>query len=279
MRTLNPSLALASLVGFLAAASCTLITDVDRTKIPTDAGAEGGSPGTGGTGGTGGTTETGGTGGTGTGGEAGQGTGGSTGGGAGMGQPTPVCTQATGSLTIKPMTYFADGDTFTLNDGVNAAVVFEFDLDTSEGVRSGNVAVPFTATDNQFQVATTIVRIIKQEHTDGKLRIQAVNSTTSTAATSDGEAGASGSAGTPGEGTAGQGGQGGMNLDESALIHLTNDLAGARGNQKIKDTVGNPGFVPAGMSGGEAVACGSPASCTSDEECSTSCGDDHICVQ
>src|SRR5512144_1392329 len=111
MRTINPSLALASLVGFLTAASCTLITDVDRTKIPTDAGAEGGSPGTGGTGATGGTSATGGTGGTGaTGGtgEAGQtnaGAGGTmssggssgTGGGAGMAPVTEVCTRATGT--------------------------------------------------------------------------------------------------------------------------------------------------------------------------------------
>jgi len=36
MRTMNPTLALASLVGFLTAASCTLITDVDRTKIVHD---------------------------------------------------------------------------------------------------------------------------------------------------------------------------------------------------------------------------------------------------
>jgi len=75
MRMLNPSLAVVSLLGFLTAASCTLITDVDRTKIPTDAGAHAGEPGSGGTGTGGGAGETG-TGGTGKGGTANGGKGG-----------------------------------------------------------------------------------------------------------------------------------------------------------------------------------------------------------
>ncbi len=74
MRTDNRLLVLCSLGGLLTALSCTLITDVNRTKIPLDAGStEGGQPGSGGT--TGGTSGSG-TGGSTMGGSSGSGTGG-----------------------------------------------------------------------------------------------------------------------------------------------------------------------------------------------------------
>ena len=57
-----------------------------------------------------------------------------------------------------------------------------------------------------------------------------------------------------------------------------NDLAGARGNVKIKDTIGNPHFTTAGMSGGNAVVCSQPASCSNGAECaSEKCTTDHVC--
>ncbi len=299
MRTLNPSFALASLVGFLAAVSCTLITDVDRTKIPTDAGAEGGSPGTGGTAGTGGTIATGGTGGstggTSMGGEAGQtpgsggstgatggkggssGTGGNTGGKGGTGgsPATEVCAQATGSITLKPNTLFADGDTITLNDGVNPALVFEMDLDTKPGVASGNQAIAFNGRENHYGLAALIRDAIRSAHTDGTLRINATTSFTYEDSGAAGGGGAPGAAGT----NNGNGGEGGaVDLTIPAVIDLTNDLAGARGNQRIKTTAGNPNFSVSGMGNGKAVACTQPASCNADSECgSGSCGDDHVC--
>lgn len=293
MRTLNPSLALASLVGFLAAVSCTLITDVDRTKIPTDAGAEGGSPGTGGTSGTGGTGETGGTGGTSMGGEAGQnpssggsagttggkggssGKGGSTAGSGGSMHPTEVCKQPTGSITLKPMTLFADGDTITLHDGVNHGTVFEMDLDTKPGVASGNWAIVFNGREDQYGLASLIRDAINQAHQDGTLRIAA---TTSFTYLESGATGDAGGGGAPAAGGASNGGEAGApDLTLPAVIQLTNDLAGDRGNLNITETAGNPNFSVSGMSGGEAVACSKPTSCSSNAECSGTCGSNHIC--
>src|SRR3954462_5842887 len=96
MRSLKLTLALASLGGLLAFASCTLITDVDRSKIPNpdaSTGEEAGeSNGGGSTPGGGGSTSVGGTTGeAGEPGEAGQTSGGTSGGGAGgsAGGPTP----------------------------------------------------------------------------------------------------------------------------------------------------------------------------------------------
>ena len=198
-----------------------------------------------------------------------------------MAPVTPECVRATGSLSIAPMTFFADKDTFTLNDGVNAATVFEFDLESAPGVTSGHEAIVFAGSENQFQMATKIKAAIDSVHDAGTLRIAAAIPLADAAQTgAAGSAGATGGGGAPaatgGASTAGEGGS--ANLDEAAVIDLVNDLAGALGNVKIKDTVGNPGFKPSGMTGGKAVACDSPASCSTDDECaSATCGDDHIC--
>jgi len=313
MRTLNPSLALTSLVGFLTAASCTLITDVDRTKIPTDAGAEAGAPGSGGTtesGGTGGTAQTGGTGGTdtggtaGTGGEAGQnptgGTGGESGAGtgatggtsgtAGGGPVTPVCTPATGTITLAPMTFFSDKDSFSIGDGINDAVVFELDLN-GNGVTSGHVAIPFDGTENQFGLAALITTAINDQRTAGALLVKATFAE-APVNNGGGEGGAAGAAGS----AAGGADNGGAATSptspdpatDTAHIALKNDLAGALGNVKINRSkssaigqgVGNGNFKTTGMSGGDAVACASAASCSTDDECaSNQCGSDSKCAQ
>ncbi len=313
MRTLNPSLALASLVGFLTAASCTLITDVDRTKIPTDAGAEAGAPGTGGTtesGGTGGTTQTGGTGGTdtgggaGTGGEAGQnptgGTGGESGAGtgatggtsgaAGGGSVTPVCEQATGTITLAPNTFFSDKDTFSIGDGVNAPVVFEFDLNGDGLTNDSHVGIVFDGTENQFGLAALITTAINAQRTAKALLVKA----TFAEAPIDnggGEGGAAGAAGSAAGGADNGGATTGPTLDpatDTAHIALENDLAGALGNVRINHSkssaigqgIGNGNFKTTGMSGGDAVACASAASCSTDDECaSNTCGSDSMCTQ
>jgi hypothetical protein len=63
MRSVKISLALASLSAFVGLASCTLITDVDRSKIPTD--DAGATPGEGGDSSVGGGSEAAGAGGSG----------------------------------------------------------------------------------------------------------------------------------------------------------------------------------------------------------------------
>jgi hypothetical protein len=272
MRTLNPSLALASLVGFLTAASCTLITDVDRTKIPTDAGAEGGAPGTGGSGGKGGSSGKGGTGG-----DAGSGTG-------GTGMVTRVCDHAEGTITLKPGVLFADGDTITLGDGINPPVVFELELETNQGLSdSDHKAIDFDGTEDNFGLADLINDAINAQ--GDNLRVVGALVAPSQSG-SGGAAGASGSGqggGGDGQGGAsgGAAGSGGTpNMSGAAVISLSNELAGELGNVRIRDTAGNPNFVVSGMSGGKSVACEFDSSCTSGDECASGeCGDDSLCAQ
>jgi hypothetical protein len=54
-----------------------------------------------------------------------------------------------------------DGQTFVLNDGLNAPVVFEFeDTTIGDGVAAGNVAVNFTPSDSRSDVASSIFNAI-----------------------------------------------------------------------------------------------------------------------
>jgi hypothetical protein len=277
MRTMNPTLALASLVGFLTAASCTLITDVDRTKIPTDAGPEGGAPGTGGsTGGKGG--------GAGKGGTNGAGTGGTTGGSAGTGAVTPDCHHAEGSITLNPGVLFADGDTITIGDGINPVVVFELDWADAQGLKvSSHKGIDFDGDENNLELATLIHAAINNQ--GDNLRVGAVIASSALS----GSGGAAGAAGSAGNGQGGGGdGQGGASggaggegpvLPGSVRIELSNDYAGALGNVRVKTSAGNPNIKVAGMSGGNSVACDSESSCTDGAECASGeCGDDKLCT-
>ncbi len=308
MRTLNPSLALASLVGFLTAASCTLITDVDRTKIPTDAGAEAGSPGsggttetggTGGTAGTGGTKQTGGTAGMGEGGQATGGTGGNagettggtggtgemggTGGSAGAAPVVPVCDHATGTITIEQDTNFGENDTLVIGDGVHPAVVFEFVFQND--VTAGHVKISLTGND-QFVNAGLITDAINAQERAGALLVKATF--VEAAPVDNGEGGAAGASGATGSSGNGSGGiAAAPDPTAPAHINLMDDLAGALGNVKINRSkttgighgVGSPNFKTTGMSGGEAVECASAASCKTGDECASGeCGDDNMCV-
>jgi hypothetical protein len=291
MRTLNPSLALASLVGFLAAASCTLITDVDRTKIPTDAGAQAGETGAGGStggsstggsagqagggeeagsGGTGG--GTGGTSGTGGGGGSTGATGGTSATGGSGGAPSEVCDKARGTITIDPITYFADGDTITIGDGLHNPVTFEFDLATAPGVTSPHVAIHFDGTEDEQGLALLLTNAINTQDSANKLDVSATTDT----GVSDGAGGAGGQGGQGSVSNAGNG-QGGAPARSTAVINLINDRAGARGNVKIKDTAGNPNFHVAGMSGGNAVVCSTATVCDSDDECASGDCTSHEC--
>jgi hypothetical protein len=62
--------------------------------------------------------------------------------------------KATGSITAVAGSLLVDGQTFTLNDGVNAATIFEFDSNSS--VTGGHIAVPFTNGDSAATVAASI---------------------------------------------------------------------------------------------------------------------------
>jgi hypothetical protein len=59
-------------------------------------------------------------------------------------------TKATGSITVVDGSLLADGDDFTLDDGVNPAVNFEFD---SNGVVAGDVTIMFDGNETEGQIA------------------------------------------------------------------------------------------------------------------------------
>ncbi len=71
-------------------------------------------------------------------------------------------TPAVGSITAVAKASLADGETFTLDDGVNPAVTFEFDL-AGDGVTAGNVAIVVTADTTAIDIADRMVRVINQQ--------------------------------------------------------------------------------------------------------------------
>lgn len=66
----------------------------------------------------------------------------------------PASAAATGTITAVAGANLVDGETFTLNDGINTPTVFEFD--SGGGVTGGNVAVTFTGGDSAATVAAAI---------------------------------------------------------------------------------------------------------------------------
>ena len=125
----------------------------------------------------------------------------------------PTAVAATGSIdcdsggtAVLP----ADGETFVLNDGVNAAVTFEFDTNSS---------VTQTTTLRQVDISAA--------STDDDVR-NAIISAVNGAPTLDI--------------TASSGGAG--------VVSLVADAAGTASNQTITETVAAAGFVVSGMSGG-----------------------------
>lgn len=290
MRMFNPHFVLISAVGLLSAASCTLITDVDRQKIEPPETGSGGSAGSAGKGGSGGTTggsngEAGagaGEGGTGTGGSSGDtnggageagaagssGSGGSSGGGTGgsgageagsggAGGVVPVCTKATGTISLDTApnnTFFVDGDRFTVSDGINPAVTFEFDCGagvvcnppgSAAGVGAGREPIVFDGTEDEAGIAALIVTAVN----GAGLRL------TATLETSDGGGGGAG----------GEGGSAPAPIPgEPVVIELANELFGDRGNVRITERVANGNFTVSGLSGGEAVSCPAAVTACSD---------------
>jgi hypothetical protein len=119
-------------------------------------------------------------------------------------------TSATGTITVVAGSALVDTETFTLNDGVNPATIFEFD--SGGGVTPGHVAVAYTALDTIATVRTSVISAINGVL--GTLLITAAPSAT------------------PG------------------VINLINDGVGAAGNQAITETVADVGFIVTGMAGG-----------------------------
>lgn len=76
--------------------------------------------------------------------------------------PTPsVAPQlaGTGTITVVAVASLADGDYFTLNDGVNPAVLFEYDV-TGDGVTGGRTAIDVSALTTATEVRDATISAI-----------------------------------------------------------------------------------------------------------------------
>jgi hypothetical protein len=118
--------------------------------------------------------------------------------------------KASGSITTVAVANLLDGETFTVNDGVNAATTFEFKVTAPHTVTPGNVAVDVTADTTADNVRDRIITAVNGVAT---LDI-----------------------------TAADGG--------AATVDLTNDLGGAAGNTTSAETVANATFAVTDMEDG-----------------------------
>jgi hypothetical protein len=128
-----------------------------------------------------------------------------------FGQPLPAGVPATGSITTPVAASLVDGETFTLDDGINTPVVFEFDT-VPDGVGGGNEVVDISGATTADEVRDIMVIAIN-------------GATVPLAMTASPGAGA-------GE------------------LLLTNTVTGPQGNEAITETVVDAGFVVSGMAGG-----------------------------
>jgi hypothetical protein len=120
-------------------------------------------------------------------------------------------TAATGSITTIAVASLVDGETFTLDDGVNPARVFELDV-TGDGVTAGRVAVDVSGDTTADNVRDTIISVINAQNRSFFAQ------------------------------TASNGG--------AATVTLTQDLVGTPGNTTQSETVTNAGFVVTNMTTG-----------------------------
>lgn len=70
----------------------------------------------------------------------------------------PAAAAATGTITVIAGGVLVDGETFTIDDGINTPTVFEFD--SGGGVSGSNVAVPFTGADSAATVKASVISAI-----------------------------------------------------------------------------------------------------------------------
>jgi len=126
-------------------------------------------------------------------------------------QPLPVGVPATGVIITPAFASLVDGETFTLDDGVNAPVVFEFDT-VPNGVGGGNEVVDISSAITADDVRDVMVT--------------AINAATVPL----------GITATPGP--------------NPGEVLLTNNATGAQGNAVISDTVASGLFTTSGMAGG-----------------------------
>ncbi len=134
---------------------------------------------------------------------------------------------ATGSITSALGNNQIDGETFTLEDGFNPPVVFEWDRTSS--FTAGRIPVVYFNNAGQGQMADAVTAAINGISVG--LLITADHS---------------------------------MGGPTVTLLH---DRMTSLGNRPISDSVSNAQFVTTGMSGGAAGDCGATIGCTSNADC------------
>jgi len=118
---------------------------------------------------------------------------------------------ATGTIDTVSVANLNDGETFTIDDGINPATVFEFDV-VGDGVSGGNVAVDVSAIITADEVKDEVISVINS-----------LGSSFLITATNGG----------------------------SANVVLTNNVGGDQGNTTSSDTVTHVSFVVSNMAGGD----------------------------
>lgn len=136
--------------------------------------------------------------------------------------------KARGSISAVAPVNLRDGETVTIDDGVNPALVFEFDKNGQ--VTSPRVRIDLAGLTVEEDVANALIDAINS--IGAALRLSAEV--------------------TPGVSY------------EVTLIH---DLEGAFGNKPLSETVANSFFRVTGMSGGAGRDCGQGIGCTQDADC------------
>jgi cysteine-rich repeat protein len=141
---------------------------------------------------------------------------------------TPQYTKATGTIVTTNTGNIRDGETFTLNDGLNTPLVFELDEDGA--TNPSFVTVNLVGLSSSAQVAQAIVTAIT-----GKAAALSIGAAISPSSTS--------------------------------TVNLTHKLEGLFGNQLISESVRDSNFRVSGMSGGSGRDCSTGTRCARTEDC------------
>lgn len=153
---------------------------------------------------------------------------------------------ATGSINTVAQANLIDGETFTLNDGVNSAVTFEFDK-VPDGVTPGNIIVDISADVTADDIKSSIISAINGA---ASLDITAGDGGTGIVSLTNDASGIFGNqtitdtVNNIGFTTTG------MSGGTAGTVFLQNNNLGTIGNQAIIEGVADASFTVSGMSGG-----------------------------
>jgi cysteine-rich repeat protein len=144
-------------------------------------------------------------------------------------------TPARGSIEVVSVSNIRDGtDTIILNDGVNPAVIFEFDLSRTSVPAPDIVPIPYSSGDSRAEMAASLAAAIN-----------AATAPLNLSATTSG-----------------------------VIVNLTHDSPGAFGNRTISTTARTSGpsasLRLSGMSGGGGFDCPAGTGCSRSEDCASS---------